>query len=149
MHASEDSWLVSRRAPELPDHAGGGVGWTLVRRFMPPGRRGFVYWAYLAAHPDGRVPRLPDAAADAVDFHRGTKIGHVGYKFATSNQAYRLYNSLNHLLFNPVLPYYVITKKDGRGDRMMGNGYRLSDLPMAPADKKKKDADICLDDIPV
>ena len=45
----------------------------------------------------------------------GARIRHVGYKFATSNQAYRLYNSLNHLLFNPVLPYYVITKKDGRG----------------------------------
>jgi hypothetical protein len=149
LHASVDSWFVSRRAPDLQDHAGGGVGWTVVRRFMPPGRRGFVYWAYLAAHPDGRVPRLPEEAADAVEFRRGTKIAHVGYKFATSDQAYRLYNSLNHLLFNPVLPYYVITKKDGSGDRMMGNGYRLSDLPTEPADKKKKDADIRLNDIPV
>jgi len=148
LHASVYSWFLTRRAPELPDHAGGGVGWTVVRQFMPPEKRGFVYWAYLAAHPDGRVPSLPESAADIVGFARGTKIGHVAYKFATSNQAYRLFNSLNHLLFNPVLPYYVITKKDGKGDRMMGNGYRLSDLPMSRPNKKK-DADIRLKDIPV
>jgi hypothetical protein len=149
LHASVYSWFLTRRAPELHDHRGGGVGWTVARQFMPPDKRGFVYWAYLAAHPDGRVPSLPESAADAIGFARGTKIGHVGYKFATSNQAYRLFNSLNHLLFNPVLPYYLVTKRDGKGDRMMGNGYRLSDLPMAPPDKKKKDADIRLNDIPV
>jgi hypothetical protein len=136
--ASHYSWFLSRRAPDLPDHKGGGVGWTIVRQIMPPGRRGFVYWAYLAAHPDGRVPRLPEAAADAIGFGRGTKIGHVGYKFATSNQAYYLYKSLNHLLFNPVLPYYVVTKKGGRRDRMPGNAYKLSDLPSERKDEDKK-----------
>jgi hypothetical protein len=142
--ASTYSWFVSRRAPQLPDHKGGGVGWTVVRQIMPPKRRGFVYWAYLAAHPDGRVPWLPEAAADAIGFARGTKIGHVGYKFATSNQAYRLYNSLNHLLFNPVLPYYVVTKKDSSGDLMSGNAYRLSKLA-----QEKKDLDKRLKEITI
>jgi hypothetical protein len=145
--ACRRSWMITRRAPELPDHAGGGVGWTIIRQFQPPKKRSFVYWAYLAASPDGQVPAIPDAVADAVDFHRGIKIGHVGYDFATSDQAYRLYNSLNHLLFNPVLPYYVKTKKDG-ADRMTGNAYRLSDLETTGT-KKRKEADIRLTDIPV
>jgi hypothetical protein len=105
---------------------------------MPSHLRGFVYWAYLAAHPDGRVPRLPESAADAIGFARGTKIAHVGYKFATSNQAYRRYNSLNHLLFNPVLPYYVVTKKDSSGDLMSGNAYRLSKLAREKTDLDKR-----------
>jgi hypothetical protein len=84
------------------------------------------------------VPWLPDAAADAVGFTRGTKIGHVGYKFATSNQAYGLYNSLNHLLFNPVLPYYVVTRKDGRADLMTGYAYRLSKLKREKKDEDKR-----------
>src|SRR5438105_15825030 len=83
--ASVYSWFVSRRAPELLDYKDGGIGWTVVRQVMPVGRRD-VYWAYLAAHPDGRVPRLPESAADALEFKRGTRIGHIGYKFATSNQ---------------------------------------------------------------
>lgn len=147
-HACECSWLVSRRAPELPDHQGGGVGWTIIKRFKPPQRRTFEYWAYLAAAPDGRVPTLPESAADAVQFARGVRFGHVGYKFESSDQAFRLFNSLNHLLFNPVLPYYLLTKKGEKKDRMAGNSYRLSDLE-STGPKKRKDADIRLDNIPV
>jgi hypothetical protein len=128
---------VSRRAPDLPDHKDGGVGWTVVRQIIPVGRRD-VYWAYLAAHHDGRVPWMPEEATDAIGLKRGTKIGHVGYKFATSNQAYGLYRSLNHLLFNPVLPYYVSTSKDGRRDLMAGNAYRLSKLKRAKKDEDKR-----------
>lgn len=152
--ACECSWLVSRRAPELLDHKGGGVGWTLIKRFRPPQRRAFEYWAYLAVTPDGEIPSLPESAADALGFNRGIKLGHVGYKFESSDQAFRLYNSLNHLLFNPVLPYYVQTKKPQGGDpfqkadRMAGNAYRLSDLETA-GPKKVKEADIRLDNIPV
>jgi hypothetical protein len=142
--ASIYSWMVSRRAPQLPDHKDGGFGWTIVRQVIPVGRRD-VYWAYLAAHPDGRVPRLPESAADANGLTRGTRIGHVGYKFATSNQAYGLYYSLNHLLFNPVLPFYVFTKgSDGRGDPMAGNAYRLSTLK-----QEKKDEDKRIDNVTV
>jgi hypothetical protein len=110
----------------------------VVRQIIPAGRRD-VYWAYLAAHPDGRVPRLPESAADAIDMKRGTRIGHVGYKFASSNQAYGLYYSLNHLLFNPVLPYYLYTRKDPtRGDAMAGNAYRLSTLKAEKKDMDKR-----------
>jgi hypothetical protein len=147
-HACECSWLMSRRASELPDHQGGGVGWTLIKRFKPPQRRTFEYWAYLAAAPDGRVPTLPEHAADAVQFGRGVRFGHIGYKFESSDQAFRLFNSLNHLLFNPVLPYYLLTKKGEKKDRMAGNSYRLSDLELA-GPGKRKDADIRLDNIPV
>jgi hypothetical protein len=142
LHASVYSWFVSRRAPELPDHAGGGVGWTIVRLVVPVDRRD-VYWAYLAAHPDGRVPWLPESAADANQFRRGTKIAHVGYKFSTSNQAYGLYTSLNHLLFNPVLPYYVVTRKQkgtnrDRPDLMTGNAYRLTKIKREEKDEDKR-----------
>lgn len=147
-HACECSWLLSRRAPELPDHQGGGVGWTFIKRFKPPHRRTFEYWAYLAAAPDGRVPTLPESAANAVQFSRGVRFGHVGYKFESSDQAFRLFNSMNHLLFNPVLPYYLLTKKGEKKDRMAGNSYRLSDLELI-GPKRRKDADIRLDNIPV
>jgi hypothetical protein len=146
--ASVYSWFISRRSAELPDHKGGGIGWTIVRQIMPVGRRD-VYWAYLAAGPDGEVPRLPESAADAIGFKRGTKIGHIGYKFATSNQAYGLYSSLNHLLFNPILPYYIVTRKDkesgkDKPDLMTGNAYRLTKLK-----RDKKDADKKFDDVSV
>ena len=153
-HACECSWLLSRRAPSLPDHQGGGIGWTIIKRFKPPQRRTFEYWAYLAASPDGMVPTLPESAADAADYKQGIRFGHVGYKFESSDQAFRLYNSLNHLLFNPVLPYYLQTKKPKAdepfqgADRMTGNSYRLSDLDSV-GPKKRKEADIRLDDIPV
>ncbi len=90
-----------------------------------------------------------------MDFKQGIRIGHVGYKFESSDQAFRLYNSLNHLLFNPVLPYYLQTKKpegDDRfqkADRMAGNSYRLSELPSEAGPKQHKEADIPLNNIPV
>ena len=58
------------------------------------------------------------------------------------------------VLFNPVLPYYVQTKKPKgddpfeSADRMAGNAYRLSDLETV-GEKKKKEADIRLNNIPV
>jgi hypothetical protein len=124
---SEYSWLVSRRAPELPDGKDGGVGWTVVKHIIMPPK--YQFYAYLAAHPDGRVPALPDAAADAIELARGTRIGHIGYKFAKSDHAYGLFQSLNHLLFNPVLPFRVYTKSDrSKSDIVRGNGYRFSTL---------------------
>ena len=124
---SEYSWLVSRRAPELTDSKGGGVGWTIVKHIIVPPK--YQFYAYLAAHPDGRVPTLPEEAADGIELTRGTRIGHVGYKFAKSDHAYGLFQSLNHLLFNPVLPFRVYTKSDRtKSDIVRGNGYRLSTL---------------------
>ena len=40
-----------------------------------------------------------------------------------------MYNALNHLLFNPVLPYELYTRPPPeKSDRMSGNAYRLSKL---------------------
>jgi hypothetical protein len=125
---SEYSWLVSCRAPELLEgEEDDGVGWTIVKRIFPAGRRD-VYWAYLAAHPDGRVLQLRRSAADAAGFKHGTRIAHVNYNFGKTEPAATLYQGLNHLLFNPVLPYELITGPQRRPDPMWGNGYRLSRL---------------------
>ena len=126
--ASEFSWVISRRAPELLDKDCNAVGWTIIKHVYPVGRRD-DFWAYLAAHPDGRVPTLPVLAADRVGFKQGTWIAHVNYNFGRTEPARTLYQSLNHLLFNPVLPYELYTRPaPERPDPMWGNAYRLSRL---------------------
>jgi len=124
---SDYSWLASCRAPEFLDGDDDGVGWTVVKRIFPAGRRD-VYWAYLAAHPDGRVARLKRSAADAVGLRHGTRLAHLNYNFGKTEPAATLYQGLNHLLFNPVLPYELVTGPERRPDPMWGNGYRLSRL---------------------
>lgn len=125
--ASDYSWILTRRAPELDD-PDDGVGWTLVKRIVPGGRRD-VYWAYLAAHPDGRVLRLSSEAANAIGFVQGTRFTHVNYNFGKTEPARTLYQSLNHLIFKPVLPYELYTRPaPSNADPMWGNGYRLSNL---------------------
>src|SRR5436309_623896 len=37
--ASEYSWIMSRRVPELLDGAHDGIGWTVIKRIVPAGRR--------------------------------------------------------------------------------------------------------------
>lgn len=125
--ASEFSWIMSRRVPDLLDGGDDGLGWTVIKRILPIGRRDH-YYAYLAAHPDGRVPAFASPAADAIGFAHGTRIGHISYNFGKSEPARTLYQSLNHLLFNPVLPYELYTRPDRGPDPMWGNGYRLSRL---------------------
>jgi hypothetical protein len=125
--ASEFSWIISRRAAELLDGASAGVGWTVIRKISPAGRRD-QYWAYLAAHPDGRVPALSVAAGDVIGLKHGTRIAHVKYNFGATEPARTLYQSLNHLMFNPLLPYELYSGPDRRPDPMWGNGYRLSRL---------------------
>lgn len=124
--ACDLSWLVSRRAPDLLDGADDGIGFTVVKQIIRPGRRG-SYWAYLSAHPDGSVPSLPASCADAIGFAHGTRIAHLAYDFGKTEPARTLYQTLNHLLFSPVLPYELYTKKPGDpADPMWGNAYRLS-----------------------
>lgn len=143
--ASEISWLISRRASDVGD-GDDGVGWTAIKRIAPAGRRD-VYWAYLAAHPDGRVLRLSADAAHAIGFTYGTRFAHVNYNFGKTEPARTLYQALNHLLFNPVLPYELFTGPERRPDPMWGNGYRLSrigddkkalDKPFSPQVVEKK-----------
>lgn len=131
--ASTYSSLISRRAPLLrKDPSDGDVGWTIVRHVFPKGRRD-DYWAYLVAHPDGRVPVLPGGVAEDTEFMHGTRISHIDYDFGKTEPARSLYVSLNHLIFNPILPYELITGPDRRPDPMWGNAYRLSKLK--PANK--------------
>jgi hypothetical protein len=127
--ASEMSWLLSRRAPDLVSSEDDrGVGWTVVKHIFPKGRRD-DYYAYLAASPDGAVPSFSATAADAVAIGHGTRLAHINYDFGKTEPAATLYSSLNHLLFNPVLPYELSTRPDGGVDLMSGNAYRLSNLP--------------------
>ena len=63
--ASEYSWCISRRAPEVLDGKSDGVGWTIVRAGFPEGKEDPVL-AYLAAHPSGQVSSLPSSAAEAI-----------------------------------------------------------------------------------
>lgn len=131
--ACEYSWMVSRRAGQLLEGHDDGVGWTIIKRIIRPNRRG-SYWAYLAAHPDGRVPWLPPAAADAIQLVNGTRIAHLAYNFGKSEPTRMLYQALNHLIFDPVLPYELYTRsgaEENRADAMLGNAYRLA------FDKKK------------
>ncbi len=134
--ASEMSWLMSRRAPDLVSTDDDrGVGWTIVKHIFPKGRRDDFY-VYLAASPDGTVPFFSAKAADQAGITNGTRIAHVNYDFGKSEPARTLFSSLNHLLFNPVLPYELSTGPDRAVDPMSGNAYRLSNLP---AEKKSLD----------
>jgi hypothetical protein len=124
--ASKCSWIVTRRAPDI---LGGGeedsVGWSIVRHILPKGNRA-SYFAYLAAHPDGRVPTLPAAAGDAVQFKHGSQFCHVGYDFGPFASAITrsMFPALNHVLYNPVMPFF--TNVAGTEAPVWGHGYRLS-----------------------
>ena len=125
--ASKYSWIVSRRAADiLAPGETDEVGWTVVRHIIPKGRRD-PYFAYLATHPDGRVPTFPVAAADAVEFKHGSQFCHVGYDFGPFASAITrtLFQAMNHVLYNPVLPFE--THVGGTVAPVWGNGYRLSD----------------------
>ena len=55
--ASHYSLVVSRRAPHFLDGKLDGIGWTIVKKIIPKGRRD-PYYAYLASLPDGLVPTI-------------------------------------------------------------------------------------------
>jgi hypothetical protein len=133
--ASEYSTVLSRRAPDLLDGNSDGIGWTIVKHIFPKGRRD-DYFAYLAAHPDGRVPSFPIEVGDTVRFEHGSRFAHINYDFGVGGAAItrNFYQLLNHALFNPVLPFD--TDVSGTVATIYGNGYRLSNLE---SDKVAKD----------
>ncbi len=133
--ASRYSWVISRRAPDLLGGQEDGMGWTLVRHVIPKGRRD-PYFAYLAAHPDGRVPVLPASVAETLEFKHGSQFRHIGYDFGSSASAItrNLYQALNHVLHNPVLPFD--TDVAGTKATVYGNSYRLRN---AGTDRKDLD----------
>ncbi len=123
--ASDYSIVLSRRAPECLDGRPDGIGWTIVRKIIPKGRRD-PYYAYLAALPDGRVPSI--AVTDRGNsFPHGTLFKHLGYDFGRQGSAVArtLYYALNHVLFNPVLPYDLYAMKTDP-DAMNGTAHRLA-----------------------
>jgi hypothetical protein len=123
--ASEYSIVLSRRAPECLDGKTDGVGWTIVRKVVPKDRRD-PYYAYLAALPDGRVPSIA-LSGKSQPFSHGTLFRHLGYDFGRQGSAVArtLYYALNHVLFNPVLPYDLYAMKDVP-DPMYGTAHRLA-----------------------
>jgi hypothetical protein len=60
----ENSWVLSRRAKDTLGGRTDGAGWTVIKRVYPKDRRD-DYFAYLACHPNGRVPFISAAEADA------------------------------------------------------------------------------------
>jgi hypothetical protein len=137
--ASKYSWVVSRRAKDLLNGQEDGVGFSIVKRIIPRARRDH-YFAYLAAHPDGQVPHLPSTAAERIGLEHGSWFTHVAYDFGQSGAAITrgLYQALNHVLYNPILPFD--TDIAGTAATIYGNGYRLSNVP-----QEKKDLDKTFD----
>jgi hypothetical protein len=124
---SEYSIIVSRRAPViLKPGEDDGVGWSIVRAIQPKGRRDH-YYAYLAVSEDGAVPSMNAAVADNAGFAQGSHFCHIKYDFGGSESAVTrlLYQALNHVLFNPILPYELYAMKD-RPEPMLGTAQRLA-----------------------
>jgi hypothetical protein len=131
--ASTYSIVMSRRRAELLDGDADGIGWTIVKHIFPKGRRD-PYYAYLAAHSDGRVPTLPITAVTD-QFQHGSRFAHIDYNFGSGGSAItrNFFRMLNHSLFNPVLPFD--TNVSGTPATVYGNGYRLSSLSEKALDK--------------
>ncbi|MDA8377596.1 MAG: hypothetical protein M0Z50_11195 [Planctomycetia bacterium] len=123
---SKYSWVVSRRANDLLQGEPDGVGWTVIKHVFPKGRRD-DYFAYLACHPDGRVPFVSSADAETANIKHGTRFVHIGYDFGRGGSAIvrQLYPALNHVLYNPILPLELYAMRE-TPDPIYGNGYRLS-----------------------
>jgi len=126
--ACQYSWVLSKRAEDLQGESKGGVGWTIIKHIFPKGRRD-DYFAYLAAHPDGRVPFFSDKVSEKVGIRHGTRFAHIHYDFGRGGAQIvrRLFPALNHVLFNPIIPYELYAGRDS-ADLMNGNAYRLSNL---------------------
>jgi hypothetical protein len=119
------SVVISRRAGDIRKQGeGAGIGWSIVREIQPKGRRD-PYFAYLAATEDGGVPTIE--AAQAEKFGQGAHFCHIAYDFGASESsiARLMYQSLNHVLFNPVMPYELYALKD-TPDPMKGTAQRLA-----------------------
>lgn len=131
---SKYSWVLSRRAPDLLGGDNDGAGWTIVKHVFPKGRRD-DYFAYLACSPEGHVPFTSKVDADAAKVPQGTRFVHIGYDFGRGGSAItrQLYASLNHVLYNPILPFELYV--GGTAATVYGNGYRLSNLDKPALDK--------------
>src|SRR5690606_11707580 len=124
--ASEISTVVSRRAADLiTSDESTDIGWTIGKQIFPKGRRD-PYFAYLAATPSGGVPRFTAQTANRVGYTHGSRFRHIDYDFGSPSAEISrlLYQGLNHVLFNPMLPYNLYALRD-QPDAMQGTGQRL------------------------
>lgn len=121
------SWVLSRRAKDLLQGATDGAGWSIIKRIVPEDRRD-DYFAYLACHPNGSVPYISAGDADDAGIPHGTRFVHVDYDFGRGGSAItrQLYTAMNHVLYNPVLPFDLFVSTTAA--TVYGNGYRLSSL---------------------
>jgi len=121
------SWVLSRRAPGVLQGEADGAGWTVIKHIFPVGRRD-AYFACLACHPDGRVPLISENDADGAKIPHGTRFVHIGYDFGRGGSAItrQLFTALNHVLYNPILPFELYVGSTTAV--IYGNGYRLSSL---------------------
>ncbi len=127
LSVSDYSIIVTRRAPQiLKPNEETGAGWSIVRAIQPKGRRD-LYYAYLAISENGAVPHVDAAGADKARFAHGAHFCHIKYDFGASDSAIGrlLYPALNHVLFNPVLPYDLYALQD-TPDPMLGTAQRLA-----------------------
>jgi hypothetical protein len=121
------SVVISRRAADIRKPGeDDGAGWTIVREIQPKGRRD-AYYAYLAVTEDGGVPFVNAQHADKAKFGQGAHFCHIGYDFRASDSAIArtMYQSLNHVLFNPVMPYELYALKE-TPEPMKGTAQRLA-----------------------
>jgi hypothetical protein len=124
---SKYSIVISRRATDIRKQGDdAGAGWSIIREIQPKGRRD-PYYAYLAIAEDGTVPRVDAAEVDRAHFNNGAHFCHIGYDFGSSDStiARTMYQALNHVLFNPVLPYELFALKD-TPEPMLGTAQRLA-----------------------
>lgn len=124
---SEYSIVVTRREADIcKPGEDPGVGWSIVRAIQPKGRRD-LYYAYLAANEDGQVSRIEAAEADKAGFLNGSQFTHIKYDFGAADSAIArlMYPALNHVLFNPVMPYDLYALKD-TPEPMLGTAHRLT-----------------------
>jgi hypothetical protein len=73
--ASKYSWVLSRRAKDFAANED-EIGFSIVKHIIPKGRRDH-YFAYLAAHADGRVPNF---SAGCCRWRR-IRTGHVVWSY--------------------------------------------------------------------
>lgn len=99
--------IVSRRRPEHCNGRPDQVGWTIVRRYDDADLKLYTY-QYLVTETN-EIPVVSPSCLSNVDFEFGTYIAHISYKLDKLAPYWSLvgYRYLNHLLFDPVLPYTI------------------------------------------
>ena len=114
--------IVTRKQTDQLDGLKDEVGWTIVRcNDQDPTTKNDVY-EYLVA-PSGSMPTTKGS------FEAGTLVRHVEYDLGKHGGKVTLegYRWMNFLLFDPVLPLWMIDERDGQRRSIAGNVARLVD----------------------